>query len=75
MALHVVTGAFGYTGRYIAKNLLRRGLRVRTLTNSLHRENPFGDAVEVHPIDFDDPERLVESLRDAAALYNTYWVR
>ena len=75
MPLHVVTGAFGYTGRYIAKNLLSRGLRVRTLTNSLHRENPFGDAVEVRPIDFDDPQRLVESLRGASALYNTYWVR
>ncbi len=73
--LHVVTGAFGYTGRYIAKNLLGRGSRVRTLTNSLHRENPFGDAVEVHSIDFDDPERLVESLRGASALHNTYWVR
>ena len=73
--LHVVTGAFGYTGRYIARNLLRRGLRVRTLTNSLHRENPLGDAIEVRPIDFDDPERLVESLRGASALHNTYWVR
>ncbi|MDH3306884.1 MAG: NAD(P)H-binding protein [Acidimicrobiia bacterium] len=73
--LHVVTGAFGYTGRYIARNLLSRGLRVRTLTNSIHRANPFGNAVEVHPIDFDDHERLVESLRGASALYNTYWVR
>jgi NADH dehydrogenase len=71
----VVTGAFGYTGRYIAKNLLSRGLRVRTLTNSRHRANPFGDAVELHPIDFDDPDGVVESLGGAAALYNTYWVR
>ncbi len=75
MPIHVVTGAYGYSGRYIAKNLLSRGLRVRTLTNSLHRENPFGDAVEVHPLDFDDPTSLVESLRDASVLYNTYWVR
>jgi uncharacterized protein YbjT (DUF2867 family) len=74
-ALHVVTGAFGYSGRHIAGELLRRGLRVRTLTNSVHRENPFGDAVEVHPIDFADRESLVESLRGAAALHNTYWVR
>ena len=73
--LHVVTGAFGYTGRYIARDLLRRGLRVRTLTNSLHRDNPFNDAVEVHPLDFDDHEQLVESLRGASALHNTYWVR
>ena len=55
---HVVTGAFGYTGRYIARELLAREARVRTLTNSLHRANPLGDAIEVHPIDFDDPEDL-----------------
>ncbi len=73
--LHVVTGAFGYTGKYIARELLRRGVRVRTLTNSLHRENPFGGAVEVRPLDFADRDALVESLRGAAALHNTYWVR
>ncbi len=73
--LHVVTGAFGYTGKYIARELLSRGARVRTLTNSLHRGNPFGNAIEVHPLDFDDPIALVESLRGAHALHNTYWVR
>ncbi len=73
--LHVVTGAFGYTGRYIARELLARGARVRTLTNSLDRGNPFGDAIEVHPIDFDDPTALVESLQGVYALHNTYWVR
>ena len=75
MPLHVVTGALGYTGRYIARDLLDRGARVRTLTNSLHRENPFGDAIEIHPLHFDDPAALVASLRGAAVLYNTYWVR
>jgi NADH dehydrogenase len=73
--VNVVTGAFGYTGRYIAAELLARGGRVRTLTNSLDRDNPFGDAVEVHPLHFEDPASLVESMRDAYALYNTYWVR
>ncbi|MDP3984093.1 MAG: NAD(P)H-binding protein, partial [Acidimicrobiia bacterium] len=73
--LHVVTGAFGYTGRYVARELLARGGRVRTLTNSLNRGNPFGEAIEVHPIGFDDPAALVESLRGAYALHNTYWVR
>ncbi len=73
--LHVVTGAFGYTGRYLAEKLLADGIRVRTLTNSPQRKNPFGDQVEARPFDFDRPERLVESLRGAAVLYNTYWVR
>ena len=73
--LHVVTGAFGYSGKYIATRLLAEDRRVRTLTNSLHRSNPFGEQVEVHPVNFDQPDKLVESLRGATVLYNTYWVR
>ena len=73
--LHVVTGAFGYSGKYIARRLLDAGRRVRTLTNSPERPNPFGDAVEAHPFNFDNPDKLAESLRGATVLYNTYWVR
>ncbi len=72
---HAVTGAFGFSGRYIARRLLERGHRVATLTNSPGREHPFGDAIEVHPLSFDRPEKLVESLRGVDVLYNTYWVR
>jgi NADH dehydrogenase len=71
----VVTGAFGYSGRYIAARLLRAGRRVRTLTGSPDRAHPFGDRVEVHPFNFDHPERLAGSLEGARVLYNTYWVR
>jgi nucleoside-diphosphate-sugar epimerase len=73
--LHIVTGAFGYSGKYITTRLLDAGVRVRTLTNSLHRTNPFGDRVEVHPFNFDNQAALIESLRGAAVLYNTYWIR
>jgi len=73
--LHVVTGAFGYTGRYIARELLERGATVRTLTNTTPASDPFGGRVEAHPLAFDDPERLTASLRGAQVLYNTYWVR
>ncbi|MHC4416750.1 MAG: NAD(P)H-binding protein [Planctomycetota bacterium] len=73
--LHVVTGAFGYTGRSIAQRLLEAGCAVRTLTNSLNRPHPFGDRVEVRPLQFDDEPQLVEALAQTAVLYNTYWVR
>ena len=43
--LHAVTGAFGYSGKYIAKRLLDRGHEVITLTNSHDRENPFAGRV------------------------------
>ena len=73
--VHVVTGAFGYSGRWIARELLSRGNNVRTLTNALGRDDPFDGRVEVLPLDFTDHESLVESLRGAEVLYNTYWVR
>ena len=72
---HVVTGAFGYSGRWIAKELLNCGNRVRTLTNAIGRDDPFDGQVEVSPIDFSDHDLLVSTLSDADVLYNTYWVR
>jgi len=74
-SLHAVTGAFGYSGRVVAEKLLARGERVVTLTNSLHKPNPFGDSVRAIPFHFDDPERLEESLKGVDVLYNTYWIR
>jgi NADH dehydrogenase len=71
----VVTGAFGFSGRYITHRLLQMGHKVRTLTNSLKRPNPFGSQVEAFPYRFDDLGQLTDSLRGAAVLYNTYWVR
>ena len=61
--LHVVTGAFGYTGRWIAHHLVEQGAEVRTLTNSVGRDYPFDGKVEVHRYDFDNHEKLVDSLR------------
>jgi uncharacterized protein YbjT (DUF2867 family) len=73
--LHVVTGAFGYTGRYIARRLLAEGHAVRTLTGHPNRSDPFGGRVGVSPLAFDKPRELVESLQGASVLYNTYWIR
>src|SRR5205085_11808052 len=70
-----VTGAFGYSGRYIAQRLLEGGHSVRTLTNSVQRKSPFGGAVDAHLFHFDQPRKLVESLRGVDVLINTYWVR
>jgi uncharacterized protein YbjT (DUF2867 family) len=73
--LHAVTGAFGYSGKYIAQRLLDAGQRVITLTNSLNRPNPFGERVTAHSFHFDQPTELARSLQGVAVLYNTYWVR
>ncbi len=75
MATYVVTGAFGYSGRFITQRLLDRGHAVRTLTASPDRTHPFGERVAVSPFHFDEPEALRASLAGADVLVNTYWVR
>ena len=71
----MVTGAFSYTGRYVARRLLDEGVGVRTLTRSPEREGPFGGLVPAAPLDFSDPDGLFRSMQGAGVLYNTYWVR
>lgn len=71
--LDVVTGAFSFTGRYIAEELLSRGRRVRTLTRRLNPTHPLAGHVQTAPLAFDDS--LEESLRGVDTLYNTYWIR
>jgi NADH dehydrogenase len=73
-ALDVVTGAFSYTGRHIAETLLGRDRLVRTLTRRPpDPSHPLAQRVATAPFVFD--ESLVEALRGADTLYNTYWVR
>lgn len=72
---HAVTGAFGYSGKYIAQQLLDRGHEVITLTNSVNRANPFDGRVKPYLFNFDNPEELSQSLQGVSTLYNTYWVR
>jgi NADH dehydrogenase len=73
--LHAVTGAFGYSGRYIAAQLLAGGRQVITLTNTIPCTDPFGGRVRVFPLSFAEPEKLAEALHGVQVLYNTYWVR
>lgn len=72
--LDVVTGAFSYTGAAITRWLTEGGRRVRTLTGHPERADAR-NGVEVRPLDFDDPARLVTDLAGASTLFNTYWVR
>lgn len=71
----VVTGAFSYTGKYIAQRLLAQGRLVRTLTGHPHRGGQAGVKVDAFPFNFDRPSELTRSLQGVTTLYNTYWVR
>ena len=50
----------------ISKTILEKGVKVRTLTNAVGRDDPFDGKVEVHSLDFDNngrdswPEKRVD---------------
>jgi NADH dehydrogenase len=71
----VVTGAFSYTGRFIARRLQEQERALKTLTNHPKRPGAEDIKAEVAPLQFTDRDALVDSLRGADVLYNTYWVR
>ncbi len=76
MPQDVVTGAFSFTGRAIATELLTRGRAVRTLArHPAASADPLAGRVEWSPLQFRDGPALRESLQGAETLYNTYWVR
>jgi uncharacterized protein YbjT (DUF2867 family) len=70
-----VTGAFGYSGRHVAERLLTAGHPVVTLTNHPRGAAIAGHQVEVHPLDFSNPDRLERALAGVDVLFNTYWIR
>jgi uncharacterized protein YbjT (DUF2867 family) len=70
-----VTGAFSYTGRAIAEELLRRGRPVRTLSRRREPDDPLATRVEWAPLDFSDPRALARRLAGCERLFVTYWIR
>src|ERR1700746_412381 len=70
----VVTGAFGYSGAAIARELLAVGHQVRTLTGHPGRALA-GTEIDMRPRDFAVPDALARDMAGAHTLYCTYWIR
>jgi NADH dehydrogenase len=75
MRTDCVTGAFGFSGRYIAARLLASGRAVRTLTDHPDPASPVAGRIDVRRYAFGDLERLTRDLEGVHTVYNTYWVR
>jgi len=74
MRTDVITGAFGYSGAAIAREVRAAGHQVRTLTGHPGR-GPADSETDVRPLDFTNPAALAENLTGTHTLYCTYWVR
>jgi uncharacterized protein YbjT (DUF2867 family) len=70
-----VTGAFSYSGKYIARRLLARGEEVVTLTNHPNRPDPFEGKIKAYPLNIMNENELIKNLKGINTLYNTYWIR
>lgn len=75
MALHAVTGAFGFTGRVLTEQLLAAGDTVVTLTRRSGAGDPLAGRINVRPFDTTRPAELVSALAGVDTLFNTYWLR
>src|SRR5207248_5499600 len=70
----VVTGAFSYTGSFIARRLLAAGHQLRTLTNKPRPPTDLAGKIVSAPLDFEDVDGMVRLMRGADTVYNTYWI-
>jgi uncharacterized protein YbjT (DUF2867 family) len=70
-----ITGAFGFTGRAIARQLVDAGREVVTLTRRVDHADPLARAIDAVALDFGRPSALAAALEGADTLINTYWIR
>lgn len=71
----VITGAWSYSGRHIARRLLADGYRVASLTNrAIPSPDPFEGAVQRIPFNF-TPDALTSALEGVDILACAYWTR
>lgn len=72
---YAITGVTGYTGKYIARQLLQGSAEIVNLTGHPQRPNPFGGRVQAAAFDFTNPVHMAGSLEGVDTLFNTYWIR
>lgn len=70
-----LTGAYGFSGKYAAKDLAERGFEIVTLTSRPKPDDAPSYVAETHPLNFEDGGALKDAMKGCCALVNTYWVR
>ena len=67
----LITGATGFIGRQLTRDLAGRGLPVRILARQRRKARElFGDTVEIQPGGLDDPASLAEACRGVDVIYH-----
>ena len=83
MSRAAITGAYSYTGRYLARHLLDK-CGVTSVLSLSSRPSPVAthnldanhlERIETVPLNFDDPLALTRALEGCNVVYCTYWIR
>ena len=72
---NLITGAFSFSGRFIAEELLKTGEKVETLTGHPRPEFPYFNKITIKQFNFDNFDAMVENFRGVNTFYNSYWIR
>lgn len=75
MPLASITGAFSYSGTYIAEAFLEAGWQVRTLTRNPTRAHRLQGKIETFDLYFARPDDIAKNLAGSDLFINTYWIR
>ena len=70
-----VTGAFGFTGRALAEQLLASGHDIVNLSRRSSEGDPLAGRLITHALDASRPDGLRAALAGVNVLYNTWWLR
>ena len=72
---NLITGAFSFSGRFIAEELLKTGEKVETLTGHPKSNYPYFNKITIKQFNFENFEVMVENFRGVDTFYNSYWIR
>lgn len=72
---NLITGAFSFSGSFIAKELLKTGEVIETLTGHPDPKCSYYDKIVLKDYSFDNFDKIVENFRGVDTFYNSYWIR
>ncbi len=72
---NLITGAFSFSGRYIAEALLETGETIETVTGHPKPDTPYYDKITIKKYSFDNFDLMVENFKGVDTFYNSYWIR
>ncbi len=70
-----VTGAYGFSGKYIAEKFLSHGYELITLTSHPKTFSSGAPQIKALPFDFSNVSQMKSYLEGCDVFINTYWVR